>query len=107
VDERALVPPDDRHELLTTAATGHLRNLAGTVVDAAAQRLQLRAALLAGSAGRGDADNFSDLDLLLYVDELPAGAMRDAIRAAVGGANPLPKPESEHASPARSSTSTA
>jgi hypothetical protein len=97
VDERALVLPNDRHGLLTNPATEYLRDLAAEVVDAAADQLQLRAALLAGSAGRGDADHYSDLDLLLYVDELPDAATRDAIRTAVGGANPIAKPSTERA----------
>lgn len=88
---------DDGHGALKISATQYLRDLAGEVVDAVEDGVELRAALLAGSAGRGDADDFSDLDLLLYVDELPAAAERDAVRAAVGGANTRPKPESEHA----------
>jgi predicted nucleotidyltransferase len=52
-------------------ATEHLRGLAARIVDAALERVPLRAALLVGSAGRGDADFYSDLDLMLYVDKLP------------------------------------
>jgi predicted nucleotidyltransferase len=44
--------------------------------------------MLVGSAGRGDADFYSDLDLLLYVDELPAEETFTQIRNAVGGENP-------------------
>ena len=47
--------------------------------------MPLRAAALTGSAGRGDADFYSDLDLLLYVDELPPAETVAEIRAAVGG----------------------
>jgi predicted nucleotidyltransferase len=43
-------------------ATEHLRALARRIVDEAVERVPLRAALLAGSAGRGDADFYSDID---------------------------------------------
>jgi hypothetical protein len=73
--------------------TRHLRALARQLVDAALERVPLRAALLAGSAGRGDADFYSDLDLLLYVDELPPQETLAAIRTAVGGTKPITMPE--------------
>jgi predicted nucleotidyltransferase len=66
-------------------------------VEAALAHVPLAAAILAGSAGRGDADFFSDLDVLLYVDELPQERTLDAIRVAVGGTDPLPKESTEHA----------
>jgi hypothetical protein len=44
--------------------------------------------VLVGSAGRGDADFYSDLDLLLYVNELPGEEALTQIRNAVGGVNP-------------------
>ena len=52
-------------------ATEHVRGLARRVTAAALELGPLRAALLAGSGARGDADFYSDVDLLLYVDELP------------------------------------
>jgi hypothetical protein len=67
------------------AATEHLRALAGRVVAEALRRVPLQAALLAGSAGRGDADFYSDIDLLLYVDEVPPPGTLAGIRGAVGG----------------------
>jgi hypothetical protein len=73
--------------------TRHLRALARQLVDAALERVPLRAALLAGSAGRGDADFYSDLDLLLYVDELPPQETLAEIRTAVGGTKPTTMPE--------------
>jgi hypothetical protein len=97
VDERALVLPDDRHRLLTTPASEVLRRLAQRVFDAALARAPLRAALLVGSAGRGDADYYSDLDLLLYVDELPPAETLDAIRTDAGGTDPVAKQATEHA----------
>lgn len=68
-------------------ATEHLRRLANRLVCAALEHVPLRAAILVGSAGRGDADFYSDLDLLLYVDELPAQETFTQIREAVGGKN--------------------
>jgi predicted nucleotidyltransferase len=79
------------------AATEHLRELASRIVDAALERVPLRAAIVVGSAGRGDADFYSDLDLLLYVDELPPERTLAEIRAAVGGTSPIRKGEpTEH-----------
>jgi predicted nucleotidyltransferase len=54
-----------------TAATARLRGLARRITDVYAAHMPVRAALLAGSGARGDADEFSDLDLLLYGDEVP------------------------------------
>jgi Nucleotidyltransferase domain len=73
--------------------TEHLRALARRIVNAALERAPLRAALLAGSVGRGDADFYSDIDLLLYVDEVPPEDVLAEIREAVGGRNPIPKGE--------------
>lgn len=70
-------------------ATDHVRALARRVVGAALELGPLRAALLAGSGARGDADFFSDVDLLLYVDELPPDDRLDRLREAVGGTNPV------------------
>jgi predicted nucleotidyltransferase len=74
-------------------ATEHLRQVARRIVDAALERVPLRAAIVVGSAARGDADFYSDLDLLLYVDELPPEHIPAEIRAAVGGTNPISKGE--------------
>jgi predicted nucleotidyltransferase len=71
------------------AETEHLRALARRVVDAAVDLVPVRAALLAGSAGRGNADRFSDIDLLFYVDQVPSVEVLDKARHAVGGINPL------------------
>ncbi len=72
------------------AATGHVRALARRVVVAALELGPLRAALLAGSGARGDADFFSDVDLLLYVDEVPPDDRLERLREAVGGENVVP-----------------
>jgi predicted nucleotidyltransferase len=79
------------------AATEHLRGVARQVVAVALERVPLRAAIVVGSAGRGDADFYSDLDLILYVDELPPERTLAEVRAAVGGTNPIRKGEpTEH-----------
>ncbi|HEV8655407.1 MAG TPA: nucleotidyltransferase domain-containing protein [Candidatus Limnocylindria bacterium] len=49
------------------------------------EHVPLRAALLAGSAGRGDADNYSDIDLICYVDLVPSQDVATDVREAVGG----------------------
>jgi hypothetical protein len=70
-------------------ATDHVRALARRVVAAALELGPLRAALLAGSGARGDADFFSDVDLLLYVDEAPPDDRLDRLCEAVGATNPV------------------
>lgn len=65
--------------------TAYLRRLAMRVVEAATATLDIRGALLAGSAGRGNADRFSDLDLLFYVGRVPTDEEVAAVRMAVGG----------------------
>lgn len=70
-------------------ATAYVRALARRVVAAALELGPLRAALLAGSGARGDADYFSDVDLLLYVDEPPPDDRLERLREAVGGTNPV------------------
>jgi predicted nucleotidyltransferase len=74
--------------------TEHLRALAERVVQATTSRLSVQAALLAGSAGRGNADRFSDLDLLFYVDEVPTDEAIAQVREAVGGIEPLRRHDS-------------
>jgi hypothetical protein len=71
-------------------ATEHVRTLAARVVEAALALGPLRAALLAGSGARGDADFYSDVDLLLYVDEAPPEDRLERLREAVGGTNAVP-----------------
>lgn len=77
-------------------ATEHLRGLAGAIVESARGLVDLRAALLVGSAGRGDADCYSDLDLIVYVDSLPSDRTIALIREAVGGTNPIARGRVEH-----------
>jgi hypothetical protein len=72
-------------------ASEHLRLLARRIVDETLKRVALRAALLAGSAGRGDADHYSDVDLLLYVDQVPSPEVAARVREAVGGTGGGPR----------------
>lgn len=74
------------------AATEQLRALARRIVSGAADRAALRGALLAGSGGRGDADYYSDVDLLLYVDEIPPTAVSTALCEVVSGTQYAHKP---------------
>jgi predicted nucleotidyltransferase len=75
------------------AETEHLRARAGRVVAATMSRIPIRAALLAGSAAQGNADRFSDIDLLFYVDEVPTNEAIAEVREAVGGIEPLKRHE--------------
>lgn len=75
------------------AETEHLRFLARRVVRAAVGPIPVRAALLAGSAGRGNADRFSDIDLLFYVDEVPTNEAIAQVRNEVGGVEPRKRHE--------------
>jgi predicted nucleotidyltransferase len=70
-------------------ATATLRELARRIVDAALELGPLRAALVAGSAARDDADSYSDLDLLLFVDELPPAERLPELQAALDGTSPV------------------
>jgi hypothetical protein len=57
--------------LSPTAATTVLRELARRLSDSYIAHAQPRAILLVGSAATGDADEYSDLDLLVYSDHVP------------------------------------
>jgi hypothetical protein len=70
-------------------ATAHIRALARRVTDAALELGPLRGALLAGSGARGECDFYSDVDLLLYVDEPPPEGRLEALRDALGGDDPV------------------
>jgi predicted nucleotidyltransferase len=77
-------------------ATAHLRRLAERLVREYELRIPTRAALVAGSAARADADFYSDLDLLLYADELPSQERFDAVREALGGTELRPLGATDH-----------
>lgn len=61
--------PGDRMDALD--ATMHLRTLARRVADSYLAHAEPRAILLVGSAATGDADAYSDLDLIVYYDRVP------------------------------------
>jgi predicted nucleotidyltransferase len=65
--------------------TEHLRALARRIVDVHVEETRPQAALLVGSAAAGVADRFSDLDLILYYDELPPEAAIERARERLGG----------------------
>jgi hypothetical protein len=68
--------------LSLTDATTVLRALAQRLADAYIAQLQPRAVLLVGSAATGDADEYSDVDMLVYYDHVPAEeAIAEAPRA--------------------------
>jgi len=71
------------------AATEHVRALARRVVAEALALGPLRAALLAGSGARGDSDFYSDVDLLLYVEEEPPADRLEVLCERLGGVNRL------------------
>jgi len=49
----------------------HLRELARRITDVYLRHMALSGAILTGSGARGDADRYSDLDLIMYADEVP------------------------------------
>jgi hypothetical protein len=57
--------------LSPTDATAALRALAQRLTDSYSAHAQPRAILLVGSAATGEADEYSDLDVLVYYDDVP------------------------------------
>lgn len=72
-------------ELPPTEASLRLRELAREVADAVIAELAPRAVLLTGSAAEGVSDQWSDLDVIVYHDELPPEAAIDAVRHKLSG----------------------
>jgi hypothetical protein len=68
--------------------TARLRDLARRLADVYDGHTRPRAVLLTGSAATGGADQYSDIDLILYYDELPTTRALDRAREAAGGAAP-------------------
>jgi hypothetical protein len=66
-------------------ANARLRALADHLFEVFARHTQPDAALLAGSVAKGEADELSDIDLLIYHAQLPPEAAVEAARAEVGG----------------------
>jgi hypothetical protein len=68
-----------------------LRELAEHLVALELEHTEPAAALLTGSVSTGEADEYSDIDLILYFDgELPSDDAIDEIRTAVGGGDATP-----------------
>ncbi|MGN6431665.1 MAG: nucleotidyltransferase domain-containing protein [Gaiellaceae bacterium] len=68
-----------------------MRELAERLVALELERTRPAAALLTGSVSTGDADGYSDVDLILYfADALPGEAAIEAVRAAAGGGAAIP-----------------
>ncbi len=72
-----------------TPESGYLRSLARAVMTAVDERVSVQAAVLTGSAARGNADRFSDLDLLVYVTTIPASELLEEVMIAAGGVKPV------------------
>jgi Nucleotidyltransferase domain len=68
-----------------TTPTDYLRALAGRIADVVVEETEPRAILLVGSAATGEADRYSDVDLIVYCDELPAPERVDAVMTRLGG----------------------
>jgi len=68
-----------------------LRKLAESLVALELEHAAPAAALLTGSVSTGEADEYSDVDLILYfADALPDDAAIEAVRAAAGGGDAIP-----------------
>jgi predicted nucleotidyltransferase len=71
-----------------TDPTAQLRELARRITDAYLRHMELSGAILTGSGARGDADRYSDLDLLLYGDEVPPAEAAAAAQRELGAGAP-------------------
>jgi hypothetical protein len=76
------VPVDDH--------TGKLRTTATRALAACDRHAPPVAALLGGSGATGEADELSDLDLLLYYETLPGDGAVAAVREELGASEPRP-----------------
>jgi predicted nucleotidyltransferase len=79
--------------------TEHLRALARRIGDVVVEEVGPRSVLLTGSAATGEADFYSDIDLIVYCDELPAEERIGTIIDRVGGEDRrliYPRTEDEH-----------
>ena len=71
-----------------TDPTHHLRELARRITDAYLRHVPLTGAILTGSGARGDADRYSDLDLIMYAEDVPPAEAAAAAQQELG-AGPL------------------
>jgi predicted nucleotidyltransferase len=81
-----MAPLDDGSD--RSAESLHLHRLAVEMTGVYLEHTQPDAVLLTGSAATGDADRFSDLDLILYYVELPPGDAASAAREVLGAHGP-------------------
>jgi hypothetical protein len=68
----------------STDSTGHLRELARRITDVYLRHMTLTGAILAGSGARGDADHYSDLDLIMYAEDVPPAEAAAAAQRELG-----------------------
>lgn len=71
-------------------ASRYLRQMAQRVTNICVEETGLAAVLLTGSAAEGEADFYSDIDLITYCEAIPPETQRDAVRARIGGQNCVP-----------------
>jgi predicted nucleotidyltransferase len=79
--------------------TDRLRALARGIAEVLVEEVALRSVLLTGSAATGEADRYSDVDLIVYCDELPAEERIGSVIERVGGMDRrhiYPRTEDEH-----------
>jgi Nucleotidyltransferase domain len=79
--------------------TAHLQALARRIGEVVVEEVAPRSVLLTGSAATGEADFYSDIDLLVYCDELPSEERIGAVIERVGGEDRrhiYPRTEDEH-----------
>jgi len=79
--------------------TARLRALAGRIAEVLVEEIAPRSVLLTGSTATGEADFYSDLDLIVYCDELPTEERIDAVIERLGGEHRkliYPRTEDEH-----------
>jgi predicted nucleotidyltransferase len=67
-----------------TDPTHHLRELARRITDAYLRHMPLTGAILTGSGARGDADRYSDLDLIMYAEDVPPAEAAAAAQQELG-----------------------
>jgi hypothetical protein len=79
--------------------TEHLRALAGRIAEVVVDEVAPRSVLLTGSAATREADFYSDVDLIVYCDDLPTEERIGAVIERVGGEDRrhiYPRTEDEH-----------